>query len=49
VDAHDAAEFIVTVRHPQWIQRRLEAIERVADLWRGMGISFPVAELGECL
>lgn len=36
-------------RHPQWIQRSLEAIERVANLWQVMGIPFPVAELGECL
>jgi hypothetical protein len=36
-------------RHPQWIQRSLEAIERVASLWRTLGIPFPVAELGECL
>ncbi len=36
-------------RHPQWMQRSLEAIERVADLWRRMGLSFPVAELEECL
>jgi hypothetical protein len=47
------AEFLIRPglqdRHPQWIQRSLEAIERVADLWRLMGIPFPVAELGECL
>lgn len=36
-------------RHPQWMRRSLEAIERVAGLWRLMGIPFPVAELGECL
>lgn len=36
-------------RHPQWIQRSLEAIERVAALWRLVGIPFPVAELGQCV
>jgi hypothetical protein len=36
-------------RHPQWIQRSFEAIERVAALWRALGIPFPAAELGECL
>lgn len=36
-------------RHPQWIQRSAEAIERVANLWRLMGIPFPAAELGGCL
>jgi hypothetical protein len=36
-------------RHPQWIRRSLEAIERVANLWQVMGIPFPVAALGECL
>ncbi len=36
-------------RHPQWLPRSLEAIERVAGLWRLMGIPFPLAELGECL
>jgi len=36
-------------RHPQWIQRSLEALERVANLWRLMGIPFPLEELSECL
>ncbi len=36
-------------RHPQWIERSHEAIERVASLWRLMDIPFPLAELGECL
>jgi hypothetical protein len=36
-------------RHPQWVQRSLEAVERVAGLWQSMGLAFPAAELGECL
>jgi hypothetical protein len=36
-------------RHPQWLQRSREAIERVGVLWRLMGIPFPAAELNECL
>ncbi len=36
-------------RHPQWMQRSQEAVERVGNLWRQMGIPFPVAELSECL
>ncbi len=36
-------------RHPQWMQRSLEAVERVANLWRLMGIPFPVSELNDCL
>jgi hypothetical protein len=36
-------------RHPQWLQRSREAIERVGGLWRSMGIPFPAAELNECL
>lgn len=36
-------------RHPQWMARSLEAIERVAGLWRSMGIPFPASELSECL
>jgi hypothetical protein len=36
-------------RHPQWMQRSREAIERVGNLWRLMGIPFPAAELNECL
>jgi hypothetical protein len=36
-------------RHPQWMQRSLEAMERVGMLWRLMGIPFPAAELNECL
>ena len=47
------AEFLTRAglqdRHPQWIRRSLEAIERVAGLWQAMGIPFPVAELGECV
>jgi hypothetical protein len=36
-------------RHPQWMQRSHEAIERVGVVWRMMGIPFPAAELNECL
>jgi hypothetical protein len=36
-------------RHPQWLQRSREAIERVEHVWRLMGIPFPAAELNECL
>jgi hypothetical protein len=36
-------------RNPQWAQRSLEAIERVGNLWRSMGIAFPDAQLSECL
>lgn len=36
-------------RHPQWLQRSGEAIARVGNLWRLMGIPFPAAELNECL
>jgi hypothetical protein len=36
-------------RHPQWLQRSREAIDRVGALWRLMGIPFPTAELNECL
>jgi hypothetical protein len=36
-------------RHPQWMQRSREAIERVGNLWRRMGIPFPADELNECL
>lgn len=47
------AEFLTRAglrdRHPQWLQRSLEAVERVASLWRSMGIPFPEAELGECV
>ncbi len=36
-------------RHPDWMQLSLEAIGRVERLWRRMGITFPTAEVGECL
>ncbi len=36
-------------RHPQWMHRSREAIERIAGLWQRMGLPFPAAELEECL
>lgn len=36
-------------RHPQWMARSQEAIERVGDFWRQMGLPFPVDELSEGL
>ena len=32
-------------RHPQWVQRSEEAMERVAAVWRLVGLPFPAAEL----
>jgi len=34
-------------RHPQWIARSQEAVERVGDFWRQMNMPFPAAELNE--
>ena len=35
-------------RHPQWISRAEEALQRVGATWRLAGLSFPYAELGQC-
>jgi hypothetical protein len=35
-------------RHPQWIKRGDEALERVAAVWRLVGIPFPSDELAQC-
>ena len=35
-------------KHPQWIGRSEEALERVAAVWRLVGLPFPSAELQRC-
>jgi hypothetical protein len=35
-------------RHPQWIKRGDEALERVAAVWGLVGLPFPSAELAQC-
>jgi hypothetical protein len=45
-------EFVSSVslsaRHPQWIKRGDEALERVAAVWRLVGLPFPASELALC-
>jgi hypothetical protein len=36
------------LRHPTWLARSEEAIERVASVWRLAGLTLPVRELREC-
>lgn len=46
---HSVGKFVAPrelhARHPQWIRRSEEAMERVAAVWRLVGLPFPAAEL----
>jgi len=35
-------------RHPEWVERSRQALERVASVWQLVGLRFPHAELLEC-
>jgi len=35
-------------RHPEWQKKADQAVRRVADVWRSVGLAFPVEELMEC-
>ena len=35
-------------RHPEWHRKAEQAVRRVADVWRGVGLVFPVDEVMEC-
>lgn len=35
-------------RHPEWVERAQPAIDRVAAVWRGLGLEFPAAEMSAC-
>lgn len=35
-------------RHPEWHKKAEQAVRRVADVWRSVGLVFPVDEVMEC-
>jgi hypothetical protein len=35
-------------RHPEWSHKAERAIHRVAEVWRSVGLTFPVDEVMEC-
>jgi len=47
-EPEDFKVFDLRNRHKEWSRRSEEAILRIADAWRSMGLVFPVADVMEC-
>jgi hypothetical protein len=47
-EPEDFKVFDLRNRHKEWCRRSEEAILRIADAWRSMGLVFPVADVMEC-
>lgn len=35
-------------QHPEWIERAWPAVERIAAIWKSLGIAFPIEEINLC-